>query len=504
MPIDSHLSWAEIRNFSPGLWTIGKEIMTPNAAQQMTDCYANPGGGLRAWFKPSTITTSGLVNAAQEACAGFFSRDGIPNRAGPGVGSDFYMLTINFTTGVCRLYRMDQTNSATTWSVIKTFAAVTAPGLPHWATWAVLNLNSGAVHVLMSLFQTSTDDGVWSVNYSDGAVAKAVATPWSGPITVHQSRLIASGGGINQASLTFSDPGAETGLGTNIITTENSRNLGEIMGISSFSPGDLLVQKAGAPFFLVEGDLSNYTLRQMNDSKGTNGWNSATFGPMGVIFACTQDGVYETPEGQLIMPLSKQLAGIDINPQSIVSNVANNWASMAFAKHWLMLGNGLVYNYDTQTWFKSSFLTNANGGTVWADRFLGTFYAAGGGVNFSLYSYNLSEDAIHRCETYTWQSAPLRDPSGRQVELRSAEVYAYSTNGATSTITVTVNGVGRTIACDSSGRGAITFYFKERREELDITVLAASNATGIEAPRIETIRIGTQGGHFLTSAADAG
>lgn len=498
MPVDSHLQFAEIREFHAGLWTVSDQIMPPNAAQQMTDCYASPGGGLRAWYKPGTLTTTGIANPASEVCTGIFGRGGVPNRVSGPSTVDYYMTTYRSADGFVRLYRMDLTANAVAWTLIKTFGAGSAP---HFTTWTNYHLNSGADHVLMSLFAASADDGVWAINYADGVMTKIVASPWAGPITIHQSRVMVSEN-LAPFRTTFSDPGVETGLGTNIITTESSRMYGQNTGICSFSPGDLLIQKMGAPFFLVEGDLSNYTLRQMTDSKSTNGWNSCAFAPMGVIWAITLDGVYESPDGQLMFPLSKNLASININPQSVQDAAGSRWANVQFIKHWLMLGSGHVYDYDTKCWFKSSFLGSGN--CLTQDRFGQTLVAATNGTNFSIFVYDTTDDTAHRAEAYTWQSAPLRDPNGRQVEIRAVDIVARSRNGATSTITVTVNGVARTIACDSTGRGAITFYYMARREELDITVTAASNAAGVEAPMIEAVRIGSQGGHFLTTGADVG
>src|SRR5690606_36207420 len=58
MPAPQHLKWTEFRQFK-GLWTSGEKLLMPtDAAQVMSGCSPQPGGGLRAWFKPQVVATA--------------------------------------------------------------------------------------------------------------------------------------------------------------------------------------------------------------------------------------------------------------------------------------------------------------------------------------------------------------------------------------------------------------------------------------------------------------
>lgn len=495
VPVDSHLTWAEVRSFAPGLWTAQDQLMPSTAAQQMIDCFAVPSGGLRAWFKPTAFPTTGIVSLTLETPVALFVHEGLINRSGSGIGNDYYLITANATDTFTRVYRMDQTAAGppVVWTLIKTHAAGLVPSFVPTCNYITAAGDRYFCYALGAA--NGADNGVWLVKYSDGSLNHLLSGQQ--PIVAnYQSRLIVAGSvaGGNSSVIQFTDPGTLANILTNVAPVDISEGLADISGFSTFSPGDLIVFKRGAPIYLVEGDLDNYTVRQMNGSK-FNGTN-ALRGPQGVIFAVSADGFYETPDGSVIQPLSKQIAA---------SQVAG---PMLWHNHYMFTGSGLVYDHDTGTWFSSSFVTSSMVGTR-LDLNVSPgpgFFFADKAATFALWTMPVVDGASSaRAESYTWKSAPLRDPTGRQIEVRAVEVYARSTNAATSSITVTVNGVARTIACDSSGRGALTFYFMNRREEVDITITAASNAAGVEAPRVEAIRIGSQGGHFLPGqASDVG
>lgn len=493
-PANQHLAWQEVRDFSPGLWTVSTALMPPNAAQVMTDCYPSQGGGLRAWFKPSNISTTGIANLAQEAVIGMASRGGVAIRAGGGDTSDRYLATYSSTDNNVRLYRMDLTAAATTWTLIKLFAA----GLPapNPMTFVVYQLVAGgvlgAVHMIVNLYQTSADDGVWSVNYADSAVAKILGAN-GGPVAVHQSRLIA---GRNDGNVAFTGPGNET-FGTNLVVVEPSRQLSAVTGMQSYSPGDLLLFKRGAPIFLVEGDLTDYTLRQMNDSKNPNTLFTPSYTPDGLAFVCGNDGIYITPEGQTIIPKSQALLpGTWVGTGTSFADVVIG--DVSFTGHWMVAPRGYVMDYSTGAWFSSSFLSGAagvDGRHHCIDRAYQLILAATGGRSFSLYQYDTSEDTAHRAESFTWKSAPLRDPSGRQLQIREVQV-AGQAFGAASTVAVTVNGTARNSPV-ISGRFNESFLFRESAELLDVQVVSASNTVGVEAPMVEAVRIGSRSMHLI-------
>lgn len=486
MPTDAQLSWAEIRDFAGGLWTVNDQLMPPNAAQVMTDCYPTPGGGLRAWYKPTTFVTTGVANPTNERVRCIFVHENAANGA-----NDNYLLTYNTVDTQCRLYRMNETAGAVVWTNIKTFAA----GLdPDNISATAYNTSDGNLYAVFSLGTAAAgggagDGGMWSVRFSDGNIVKRTSS--SGFTVNYQSRIVTAVGSV----LHYTDPGVWTNIDTNLAPVDINEGQPNIMFMAAFSPGDLVVFKEGAPIYLVEGDLFAYTVRQMNGSRPVQvGGPNVVRGPQGLIFRAGSDGVFETPDGSFLSPLSRAIS-------------SQSWTltnPLVWTHHWLMaFGNGLVLDYDSHAWFNFSGITSSGYGFP-LRRLAGVFFSDNT-APFTLWKVIPSDGRTdNRAETYTWKSAPLRDPTGRQIEIRAVQVTARSTNTSTSTITVTVNGVSRTIACDSSGRGSITFYFLARRETLDVQVVAASNATGVEAPRIEVVRVGSRGGHFLTTGSDVG
>lgn len=497
MPTDANLTWNEIRDFTAGLWTREDQLMPPNGAQIMTDCYPVAAGGLRAWFKPVAFPTTGIDSVTDEIPKALFIHERLTNRSGNGTGNDYYLVTFAQAATTTKIYRMDQTAAGppVTWTKIKTTAAGLEPTAPVHTSSYVTSPAGDRYFCFALGAAASADNGLWLVKYSDGTLTH-LDNAQNGLVANYQNRLITAA--QQSGTIKFTDAGLTTGIGTNTAPVDLGEEIEWITAFCTFSPGDLLVFKAGAPIYLVEGDLTNYTVRQMNGSHPRG--NYPVRGPQGVIFVATEDGVYTTPDGSQIFPQSAALS----------SKTSDLGPPLSQVTHWLFTGRqGLVCDLDTGAWFKTSFITNAGGKACPIGRMAqnpGWLVAdPGTGGAFSIWNYTALDGATDaRAESYTWKSAPLREPSGRQLEIRAIQVVHKSTNGATSTIAVTVNGVTQTIACDSSGRGANTYYFRQRRESLDVQVVAASNASGVEAPRIEAVRIGTQPGHFLRQVADVG
>ncbi len=493
--MNTHLSFFEIRDFTAGLWTVGDWLMPPTAAQQMTDCYPVPSGGLRAWFKPVALTQTGITNISASAVIGLFCR------AAPGsIGNatDYYLMTVDLTANNTRLFRMNTAVGETTWTLKNTFAAAVGV-VPNATTWAVYRPTTGNPLIIMSLFGTTTDDGVWSFDTVTGVMTHLTNTVSGdgliGPVAVHQSRIVA---GTAKGNIGFTGPG-DTTFGQNLATKEPSRDYSFVSWITPYSPGDLLIATTGNAFFMIEGDLTNYTLRTMGDSRTVGPIQQPAFGPMGPIYLASSDGIYETMDGSIHNRLTDALSSSTWAVQSTSFDGAGDvsFGNVAYGQHWVMGPHGLIMDYETKAWFQSSFLAPSAHDSfhVTYDRLRDHFVAAQGHKNFLVYDFDVTETGS-RAESYTWKSAPLRDPTSRQVEIREVQVFAQTFNGATSSISVTVNGDTRTLSVnDPSGRDMLAFLFKQRGETLDVTVTAASNQTGVEAPTIEVVRIGTHPGH---------
>lgn len=106
--------------------------------------------------------------------------------------------------------------------------------------------------------------------------------------------------------------------------------------------------------------------------------------------------------------------------------------------------------------------------------------------------YEFDSDS-KRVGQFTWQSAPLRGPNGRTVEIREVQVYARSYDTG-ATLAVTVNGVTKTQTVGDNGvpgRDQLSFLFREHAEVLDVTIVSTAGTPSTnEAPTIQAVRIG--------------
>lgn len=488
MPVDSHLEWTEIRDFTPGLWNIGSPNLPSNAATTMTDCFPMKSGGLRAWFKPVAFSTTGIDSTTDEFPLGLFAHEGLINRSGSGTGTDYYLITWAAGAAVTKVYRMDKTAAGppTTWTKIKTHLTGLQPTQPvHVCNYVLTDDTRYFVYGLGAA--NGADNGVWIVKYSDGTLTHLLNSQQE-IVANYQSRLIVAGStaGGNPAVIQYTDPGLLTNILTNAAPVDESEGLTNISGFATFSPGDLMVFKTGAPIYLVQGDLTNYIVRQMNGS--VPGGVKPTRGPAGVIFTA-RGRAYSTPDGSQLQILSEQIS----------SDLMGRNGQVVFHDHWLFCGrNGLLMDTDTGAFFQTSTITT-QAATPCIERVVGDgFMFADSGNPMTIWTVETVDGSAQgRCESYTWKSVPIRHQTGRQLEIRAVEIYARSFNNATSSVTVTVGGVSQTRTCDASGRGALMFYFMARGEYLDVQVTAASNASTVEAPIIEAVRVGAQGGHYL-------
>jgi hypothetical protein len=263
----------------------------------------------------------------------------------------------------------------------------------------------------------------------------------------------------------------------------------------SLVSSDILIGKRGAPITLIEGDFgdaTNLAVRTMTDTRNTSGFQNVVQSEGGVVFVALDDGVYQTMQGYEIEPLSEAISSVTWNQ---VANAGVALGSCAYVNRFLFAPHCLIFDYRTRAWFKSSAMGDCLHQAE--DRSVDQVITAEAGVNFHLWEYDPTESntATNRCSGYTWKSAPLRDAQGRQIRIREVQVFARSFN-ASSTIAITVNGTTRTVTL-AAGQQQVSELFSETSEVLDITISAASNASQVEAPAIDCVRIGSQSNHLL-------
>lgn len=511
MPSDKHLQVVEISNFAPGLWTNPAAFLMPGtAAQIMQDCYPQPGGGLRAFYKATAISTTGISGIANERVIGLHAKGGTAARSGaPSDTTDRYLCTYQFDAGQApgakarpRLYRMDGSNSETTWTQINAtsgatlFNAATSDNNgPQKTSFVFFRNSTGApddrwmMMVLRYVGAQPGGPGLWRLNYNDlSSAQKAIeivssvvgATNPTGAITTHQARVLIGSQGASE-KLTWSNVGnAGTIAIANFLDVEPNQDLPGIVGLHPQPPGDLVVMKQGAPWVIVQGDITNPTDRAQLEGVHPGGTGQQDFGatPDGIVFVATDGYIYVT-DGLSALNISEQLTGFSQVADAVAPGDTN------FMNEFLFAPNGMVRHWPTKAWFSQ---TQLAGSFHNVERFTRQIWGPTGvGTSFNLATLSPFPKS-QRVSTYTWKSAPLREPTGRQLTIREVEViYDSFDAGATFTITVGTQTVTQTLA--TTTRGTIRFYFLQQAPILDVKIVSTAGSGANEAPMIEAVKI---------------
>lgn len=492
MPSNRALEWAEITDFAPGLFSGSDWLMPPTAAQVMADCHPEIGGGLRAAFKPTVYPTTGLDQTQSYVC-GLFTRGAIGLRSGIGDASDRYIWAHDTATNQVRVYRWDETAAVATWSLIKTHAAPASFATPNPVQAATFVDAAGDAYVVYNLAQTSADDGLWSIKYSDGSVAKRLGSIFPIALAVQDDRIMVS----DRYNLRFSASQSISSFpAPNVLPVQASRQGNDINSITPFAPGDLLIGTRFSAWTLVQGDITDPTVRTMSDAHTLAWGQSAVFTEGGLAFIAPNQGIYLTSTGESFEGIGDQIdRTVWVQAPTIPANGDVGGGNLAYVAPFLMAPHGYIFDFLTKSWFQSSVLDSPEGHyhSV-ADNNYRSLFAATGSDAYRLYVFDAKEGT--RCGTYTWKSAPLHRPDGRQVEMREIQVYAKGFEAGAS-ITITVNGTSKSQYFAGAGKQQFTFKFSERAEVLDVQIVATTLTAGVEAPSVEVLRIGSQSRHTL-------
>ncbi len=501
--INNHLEWVDITDFSAGLWsTSGGFLMPAEGFQTMTDCYPQPGGGLRAFYKPEATTVTNLTTTARVVAMDCFTS---------AVQSTFMLLSIAPATG--RLTAWTRTASASSWTSSKVFNLPAAANQAYQADICqyVDNADSPYFVVATANYVGESGTGIWLYNINAGTWAQVSGTAGiTGPVVaMYQSRIITRGvGDYGQNNrLMWTDPGAITFAAANYIDfgARVADSESALAGFAPYSPSNLMVATATS-WYTVQGDLGDPVVTEMGKGHAPNIAHGQSISPhdAGPIFVDANAGVFVAQNnGSAFDQLDKQLT--PYNPPSIQASFG-----ITVYKDFVFAPSGRVMDLRTGAWFN---LSVGIGSTpidrTYALRYdhdgYGGFtspvglYAPQWADTFAIYRYVIDEavgDASGRYSTYTVKTAPLRRPDGRQVNLREVQVMVKGF-AAGDDVAVTVNGTTRTATDIGVGINVLTFTFNERAEYLDVQVVPTAASTG-EAPIIEAIRVGFRpDGHRL-------
>lgn len=522
--------------------------MPQNAAQVMSGCHPQVGGGLRSFYAvTSTYTGTGLTSGGGLPIvpAGFDLLNRISGTGGPvayGDSTDF--LLAGFETGSSpptnwNLYRLRQSVGNTNWSrfsgaVFQDTDTFAPPGYPGPRQVIMVRHGVGAVPntndtPFVSLSSWATNAGIYSINIDDTANGDTQVGGGSildsGYIATHQARLIV----VRDELIYFSSPGVGTidltGTANNFISIDDRGSVSNAAGgvtsavpawVVSIPPSDLLVCSAAGRLVNIQGDLADPTVREVGRWAQTF-WHEPVLTPKGVA-ALFRDGVYLVSPDGTIQPLSPSIDPwiwgdsfyqIGMGQLTYLSDYlfAPNQHTSGSVN-----GNGtLVHDFKTGAWFTSTHsddrtitgptfmradLNVSKGGIIWI--LAGGIPGAGAylhGISLGTAAGIVSPGAEIRNPTWEWKSAPFRDLDGRQIEIREVHLNVFAHNSA-STMAVTVNGVTRSETLPA-GRSVQVIQFKERAAYLDVNIKSKSNASNVEAPILEALRVGWLPGHRL-------
>jgi hypothetical protein len=418
-------------------------------------------------------------------------RGGVSNRSGSGDSFDALLVTMHTVDFKVRIYRMDGSNGATTWTLIHTTAASPSAGARQ-CEFGIFKTTAGLTYYLVVIRTTSPSvSGLYTVAYvggagppgGDGVVTRRQA--YNGSLAVNQARILIGEG--NTSKMFYSDIGDITFTGPAFLDIEPNQGSAVITSITPFAPDDLLIAKEGAPWVQISGDISSAStpVREMGDEyHGRNQEQHLARVPGGLLFVEPGGSVYVT-DGRTFNNI-----GFPINrrPSTVGSVVGSGQAT--FFNNFAFVGSR-VWSNETNGWAKLP-----ETGTFWStDYYQGHVWGLSAGTNFIVRKYEMfdGDGNTNRFDTYTWQSAPFSDPNGRNVEIR--EVQVFGVPFAASSITVELldrtgaSVVTRTVTMSS--KGMYQFLFPNTKSEyLSVKITAAANSSSNEAPVIERVRIG--------------
>ena len=501
MPDDSHLAWAELTDFSPGLWTTSPYLIPASGASVMEDCRPEIGGGIRAAMKATSFATTGLSSTGQ--VCGIYSRGAIVHQSLPTTASDRYIALYDSADYKIKIYRWNETltSAPTSWTQVIAHDAPSSHAKPNPVQFDTFVDSAGDTHVIWNIAYASTSaDGIWSLKftYQAGGSSPAATQRKGGffptALAVQDDRIIAG----SNATLFWSDSQSVSSWSVaNNLPVQASRQGMIITSITPFAPSDLLIGASNAPWTMVQGDITDPVVRSMSDARPTGWTQKVPMTTQGLAFVGPGTSVVLSSNGATFRDISTQ-----IDPATWGHSYSKNGdvggGECAFLGNFLVAPHGLIYDFRTQAWFTLSGLTTS------ADHFHSTAVTAGDirqlfcatgddGSDLALWLFDASENT--RAASYTWKSAPLRNPDGRQIRLRSVEIYATASDSG-STIAVTVGSTTYTRTLTNGVNQHLRYVFAEQAEELDVQIEAASASASVEAPSIEVVRIGTRPGHL--------
>lgn len=513
MPVNSHLTWVEVTNFTSGLWDVespGELLSDKQSFSVLTDWEPQIEGGLRAFYQGTALDVSDIGLTASQIATGIYSRGGAVGTAGQ--ENDQFLSTINPANGRAHLYRKDFANGDSAWtsmyddagddanvtSEVSEFLQFVQNNNDTWLMWVKRGGNNPGVYsIKVAVGGTDTSNAT-----AAGSVSKRYAT--TGPIVSSQGRFLWSAG----RNINWSDLGSilYTGVSPG---TANTQQIGEgepdgtIGMLSQRAPADLLVGLAGAPWYEINGSIADVgvPIRAMGDDHHQRvHFQKPCRVPGGIAFIEPGGRIYIT-DGNTFTSISDPIGRFDID---VGSNLGPG--QLAFLNDYIFAPGGRVYDMRTKAWFRSSFMHDSayHHGVQ-----SGRVYMCNSVPGLSAGYIRIYEGggAISRATSATFQTVPFSDALGKNVRMREMQVlaknYAATTYVATIIDSREVVVAKFTIASKPAGRHMHSFLFPDLGDHYLSVALTASTDNGTsEAPTVERVRFGFAPNNLLSNASE--
>lgn len=477
---NKQLQWIELTDFSPGLSTVGGDLLEPaTAASQMDDCMVSPFGGFHAAMRAISHPITGIANSGSVFVKGLLIYGGI---GVSGLEADRFLWLQDGTD--LKVYRWDDGLPATSWLLIATIAL--SSGVVNSVVADTFVDSAADEYIMFNVFQSGGSDGVWSIKRSDGSVTRRVTFACTS-VVVQDNIIIAANGHILRWSAAQSVSSWPT---ENNLPVGSSRRGSTITVMNAFAPSDLILGMDYAPWIVVQGDITQPLVRSMSDARIPQQIQRTPLTDGGIAFVGPNQGIFLTQDGNSFQDISTQIE------QNFWGEGATS-APIGYSNNMLFVaaGAGLIWDERTKAWHNSTaIVTNTTHAA--ADRKSSEIMVSTkNGATMTMWTYKA--DLSNLAGSWTWKSVPLRSEDGRQIAIREVQVYV-ETFDSNSTLAVTVGDTTHSITITSASKQHLSYRFLDRGEILDIKLVgSAGTPADNQGPSVEVIRIGYTTGHLL-------